>query len=84
MVAGFDDIPEGRRAPYQLTTVRQPINRMVDEALSMLHLDEPDTPIERGIDRPIVGKLIWRNTIPVPAAYRWPDELKGGGESERQ
>jgi DNA-binding LacI/PurR family transcriptional regulator len=80
MVAGFDDIPEGRRAPYQLTTVRQPIDQMVDEALTILHLDEPDQPIERGIDRPIVGKLIWRNTIPVPPAYRWPDDLSRGSE----
>lgn len=70
MVAGFDDIPEARRLPYQLTTVRQPINRMVDEALSILHLDDPARPIERGIDRPITGKLIWRSTIPVPPAYR--------------
>jgi DNA-binding LacI/PurR family transcriptional regulator len=78
MVGSFDDIPEARRSPYQLTTVRQPIDEMVDETLSILHLDEPDRPIERGIDRPIVGRLIWRNTIPVPPAYRFdtdtPDE----------
>jgi DNA-binding LacI/PurR family transcriptional regulator len=72
MLAGFDDIPEGRRAPYQLTTVRQPINQMVDEALDMLHLDEPSLPIERGRDHPIAGRLIWRGTIPVPPAYQWP------------
>ena len=66
MVAGFDDIPEGRRAPYHLTTVRQPINQMVDETLAILHLDDPTRPIERGIDRPIAGRLIWRSTIPIP------------------
>ena len=71
MVAGFDDIPESRRLPYQLTTVRQPIEQMVDEALNILHLDDPTMPIERGIDRPITGRLIWRSTIPVPPAYRW-------------
>ncbi len=70
MLAGFDDIPEGRRAPYHLTTVRQPIDAMVDEALSILHLEEPDRPIERGIDRPIPGRLIWRSTIPLPAGSR--------------
>lgn len=70
MVGGFDDIPEGARTPYQLTTVRQPINQMVDETLKILHLDEPDRPIERGIDRPIKGKLVWRETIPVPLADR--------------
>ncbi len=74
MVGGFDDIPEARRAPYQLTSVRQPIDQMVDETLNILHLDEPTRPIERGIDRPISGRLIWRNTIPVPPAYRWDVE----------
>jgi DNA-binding LacI/PurR family transcriptional regulator len=82
MLAGFDDIPEGRRAPYQLTTVRQPIGEMVDEALAILHLDEPDRPIEPGIDRPIAGKLIWRSTIPVPPAYRWPEDLSRGSENK--
>ncbi len=56
MVAGFDDIPEARRAIHtSLTTVRQPIDRMVEETLAMLHLDDPERPIERGIDRPIQG-----------------------------
>jgi len=63
MVAGFDDIPEGARLPYQLTTVRQPIEEMIDEALEILHLDDPSRPIERGIDRPIAGQLITRGTI---------------------
>lgn len=67
MLAGFDDIPEGRRKPYHLTTVRQPIDEMVEEALTILHLNEPDQPIERGIDRSIQGKLIWRSTIPSPS-----------------
>ena len=71
MVGGFDDIPEARRLPYQLTTVRQPIDLMVEETLSILHLDDPTQQIERGIDRPITGKLVWRSTIPVPPAYRW-------------
>lgn len=68
MVGGFDDIPEGRRFPYQLTTVRQPVEAMVEEALSILHLDEPTRPIEPGIDRQVPGRLIWRHTIPAPAA----------------
>jgi DNA-binding LacI/PurR family transcriptional regulator len=63
MVAGFDDIPEGRRLPYQLTTVRQPIDEMVAETLAILHLDDPSRPIEMGIDRPIAGHLINRKTI---------------------
>src|ERR1700722_10594084 len=67
MVAGFDDIPEGRRPAYNLTDVRQPIDRMVEETLSILHLDDPHRSIERGIDRPIQGELIWRGTVPQPA-----------------
>ena len=73
--AGFDDIPEARRIPYQLTTVRQPIDQMVEATLSILHLDDATRPIERGLDHPITGNLIWRNTIPVPPAYRFsPNE----------
>ena len=37
---------------------------MVEETLSILHLDDPNRPIERGIDRPIKGELIWRGTVP--------------------
>ncbi len=36
MLAGFDGIREGQREPYRLTTVRQPIERMVTEALELL------------------------------------------------
>ena len=76
MVAGFDDIPEGRRLPYRLTTVRQPIEEMVEEALNILHLDDPSRPIERGIDRPIAGQLILRNTIGSSAKRRRPPKRK--------
>jgi DNA-binding LacI/PurR family transcriptional regulator len=64
MVGGFDDIDEAARWPYRLTTVRQPVERMVDEALAILHLDEPGRPIEPGIDRKVPGTLVWRETIP--------------------
>ena len=70
MVAGFDDIPDGARPAYNLTTVRQPIDRMVEETLSILHLDDPHRPIERGIDRPIQGELIWRGTVPQAARLK--------------
>lgn len=64
MVGGFDDIEEGARWPYRLTTVRQPIRRMVEAALEMLHLDSLDRTIEPGIDRKVAGHLVWRDTIP--------------------
>lgn len=63
MVAGFDDIPEAARLPYRLTTVRQPIRRMVAATIDLLHLDDPNRPIDLASDTPIVGELIWRDTI---------------------
>ena len=41
MVGGFDDIRESARLSYQLTTVRQPIDEMIEETLAILNLDEP-------------------------------------------
>ena len=64
MVGGFDDIRESARLAYQLTTVRQPIDEMIEETLAILNLDEPGFAIQPGIDLPIKGSLIWRATIP--------------------
>ncbi|MBP0617406.1 LacI family DNA-binding transcriptional regulator [Jiella mangrovi] len=72
MIGGFDDIAEGRRFPYRLTTVRQPIDTMVEKALDILHLDEPLRPIQPGIDVQVPGRLIWRQSIPAPRS-RTPD-----------
>jgi DNA-binding LacI/PurR family transcriptional regulator len=76
MVAGFDDIPESRRLPYQLTTVRQPLEEMVAETVALLHLDQEPQSIETGLDRAIKGQLIWRNTVPMP-------KLEEAGSEER-
>jgi DNA-binding LacI/PurR family transcriptional regulator len=72
MLAGFDDIPESRRLPYQLTTVRQPLDKMIAETLALLHLDETAHPIDQGVDRAIPGELIWRNTVPSARVSRIP------------
>lgn len=40
MVTGFDDIAEASRPAYDLTTVRQPIEKMVQETLDLLGLGE--------------------------------------------
>ena len=63
MVGGFDDIRESGPPSYQLTTVRQPIDEMIEETLVILNLDEPGFAIQPGIDLPIKGSLIWRATI---------------------
>ena len=67
MVAGFDNIPEGARLPYQLTTIRQPLDEMITETFALLQLDEPSRPTERGLDRALPGQLIWRNTVRTPS-----------------
>ena len=62
-VAGFDDIPQAAHLSYRLTTVAQPVDAMVAEALALLHLDRPAQRIERAIDRALPGKLVRRATL---------------------
>ena len=64
MIAGFDGVPEAARPPYQLTTMSQPLQRMVAETIDLLNLDadRPDDSLRE--DRPFPGELIWRSTIP--------------------
>lgn len=64
MLAGFDGIREGQRAPYRLTTVRQPIERMVSETLELLQVPSPTQKPEGGRMRMIPGDLIPGRTIP--------------------
>jgi hypothetical protein len=75
MVAGFDDIPEAHRAPYRLTTVRQPIEQMVEKTLAIMHLDSPLMPIATGVDAVLPTRLIWGATTPKPVGL-------GGGDEE--
>lgn len=60
MIGGFDDIPEAQRAPYALTTVRQPINKMVDETITILKEATHNSTKHRQLE----SELIWRGTIP--------------------
>jgi len=64
-VVGFDDIPMASWNAYRLTTVRQPIERMVQEALALI--DDPAIkPTDDGITRMLSGTLIVRaSTAPV-------------------
>lgn len=61
MVVGFDDIPEASRQPYRLTTIRQPIDRMIDETMALLRQDWGEGP-KQPISRILKGKLISRAT----------------------
>ena len=66
MVGGFDNIDEADRWPYRLTTVRQPVDEMTEEALNLLDLDNPGAAIQPGIDIKVPGRIVWRSTIPRP------------------
>lgn len=58
-VIGFDDIAEARRPGYALTTVRQPIAEMAEQAVTLLseRIAEPQLPARRILLR---GELIRR------------------------
>ena len=57
MIVGFDDIADAARASYRLTTIRQPIRRMVDTAMTILA-----TPTAEPVTRTLQGRLIKRGT----------------------
>lgn len=56
-VVGFDGIGAARFASYELTTIRQPIGRMTDAAVSILvdRIEKPETSVEK---RVLTGSLI--------------------------
>ncbi|WP_439532249.1 LacI family DNA-binding transcriptional regulator [Polymorphobacter sp.] len=66
MVAGFDNLPEGARLPYRLTTLDQPVGKMVAETLALLDQRRSGEATERLVP----SRLIWRDTVPglAPAA----------------
>lgn len=65
MVAGFDNIPESARASYDLTTVDQPIAKMVEEALVLMERCLVAEDLEALHDERIVAsEIIQRATVP--------------------
>ena len=60
-IAGFDDIPMSGWAPYRLTTLRQPVERMIEEALGLIRAVESGKSIE-GTIRIIPGELVRRES----------------------
>jgi DNA-binding LacI/PurR family transcriptional regulator len=69
-VVGYDDVPQAAARSYDLTTVRQPVNRMVETTVRVLldQLDRPGSPPER-VEIP--GPLMVRGSARVPpGGYR--------------
>jgi DNA-binding LacI/PurR family transcriptional regulator len=60
-IVGFDDIPMAGWTSYRLTTIRQPVERMIQEALDMI-ADETVRPSDDGSVRVLPGKLVLRSS----------------------
>ncbi|MBO9465642.1 LacI family DNA-binding transcriptional regulator [Tropicibacter sp. R15_0] len=68
-VIGYDDVPMASWGAYDLTTIRQPVNRMVDATVSALmqHIDNPNTAAPRR--EAIEGPLIVRRSARKPKGW---------------
>lgn len=66
VVAGFDDVPEAARPTYRLTTVRQPIEQMADEAVKLLEarIQQPTAAVQTVF---FDGTVIARASAPLAA-----------------
>ncbi len=67
-VVGYDDVPLAGWGAYDLTTVRQRVNRMVHAAVDMLlaRIEDPDVPAD---SVQIDGDLILRGSARIPADW---------------
>ena len=67
-VVGYDDVPPAAWAAYNLTTVRQRANLMVEETVDalMAHIETPDTAAPRRVA--IDGPLVVRGSARMPGA----------------
>ncbi|SMX30083.1 HTH-type transcriptional regulator DegA [Pelagimonas phthalicica] len=68
-VIGYDDVPMASWGAYDLTTIRQPVNRMVDATVSALmqHIDNPNIAAPRR--EAIEGPLIVRRSARKPKGW---------------
>lgn len=67
-VVGYDDVPTAAWPAYNLTTVRQPANRMVADTVDLL-LAEIDSPGQAAHKTEIDGPLIVRGSARVPKGW---------------
>ncbi len=67
-VVGYDDVPVASWSGYDMTTVRQPVNRMVEATVETL-LGEIDATDRPGQSIEIAGPLILRGSAKVPEGW---------------
>lgn len=68
-VMGYDDVPMASWGAYDLTTIRQPINRMVDAAVTTI-LEQIETPGTAPQQIEIEGDLRVRSSARVPKGWK--------------
>ncbi len=68
-VVGFDDVPQAAWGSYQLTTVRQPIDEMIEATVALLIRQIDDEQARREVIV-LPAKLVLRNSARVPATHR--------------
>jgi len=63
-IVGFDGVAAAHWASYEITTVVQPVERMVDAAVTMLleRIEDPESPAEK---RLFAGKLVRGTSAPI-------------------
>lgn len=67
-VVGFDDVPLASWAAYDLTTFRQPVNRMVEATVETL-IDQIETQTAAPRQIAIEGKLVLRGSTRIPEGW---------------
>jgi DNA-binding LacI/PurR family transcriptional regulator len=68
-VVGYDDVPHAAAKAYDLTTLRQPVNRMVEATVRVL-LDQLEQPGAAPQRVEIPGPLMVRGSARVPEGYQ--------------
>lgn len=61
-VIGFDDIPAASWPAYSLTTIRQPVNRMIEATLELL-IERIEEPQAEPVSKFLAGVLIERDSV---------------------
>lgn len=64
-VIGFDDIPSAAWSSHSLTTIRQPVNRMIDRTLEIL-MERVESPELAPVSEFLPVQLIERNSARIP------------------
>ena len=67
-IVGYDDVPLASWPPYDLTTMRQPVNRMVNATVDLL-LSRIETKTTRAAHIEIDGELIIRGSARIPEGW---------------